>query len=85
MLLSEDIGQPKKEEDTPKEHQHQVGWTLPPEPVAHIVDGFQAAHYGQSEVDGGQMRGLLQDLDAVQQHVTERKKAESDSAADEKG
>lgn len=74
LLLSQDIGRPKREEQTPKEHQNVLGWTLPLEPVAHIVDGFQEVHYGQSDVAEGQMQGLLQDWANLQQFVTDRGK-----------
>jgi len=75
LLLSEDIGRPKREEQTPKEHQSGLGQTLPPDPVAHIVDGFQEVHYGHGDVADEQMQGLLQDWTDLQQFVADRGKA----------
>ncbi len=82
LTLSADVGQPKRGEQTPKEHQHVLGWTLPPEPVAHIVDGFQDAHYGHAEPPERQMQGLLQDWGNLQQYVADRQRS---SEEEEKG
>ena len=68
----------RREEQTPKEHQHVLGWTLPPEPVAHIVDGFQDAHYGHAEPPERQMQGLLQDWGNLQQYVADRQKPDEE-------
>ena len=83
LLLAEDVGRPKREEQTPKEHQNVLGWTLPLKPVAHIVDGFQEVHYGHEEVAEEQMDGLLQDWTNLQQFVTDRGKPNSDSTANQ--
>lgn len=79
LLLAQDIGRPKREEQTPKEHQNVLGWTLPTEPVAHIVDGFQEVHYGQGDVAEGQMQGLLHDWTDLQQFVADRGKPNSEA------
>ena len=85
LMLSADVGRPKREEQTPKEHQHGLGWTLPPEPVAHIVDGFQDAYYGHTEPPERQMQGLLQDWGNLQQYVADRQKpGEEEDKADGK-
>ena len=83
LALSDEVGHPKDLDQTPKEHQHQLGWTLPPEPVAHIVDGFQGVHYGHSETDDRQMHGLLQDWAGLQRYVTERERVSGDQTDDE--
>ena len=79
LLLAQDVGHPKREEQTPKEHQNVLVWTLPLEPVAHIVDGFQEVHYGHEEVGEDKMDDLLQDWTNLQQFVTDRGKSNSDS------
>ena len=71
LLLAQDLGHPKREEQTPKEHQNVLSWTLPLEPVAHIVDGFQDVHYGHEEVAEYKMNELLQDWTDLQQFVTD--------------
>jgi hypothetical protein len=81
--LAEELGQPRQEGQTPKEHQRQLGWTFPPEPVAHIVDGFQAVHYGHANVDDQQMQLLLQDWTDIRQFVEERQESGSNGPAGE--
>ena len=46
--LSERAGRPREEWETPREHQRGLSGVLPADPVARIVDEFQAAHYGAS-------------------------------------
>jgi hypothetical protein len=77
LSLSGELGHPRHDSQTPKEHQRELGWTLPPEPVAHIVDGFQGVHYGHQSTNQRQMQGLLQDWANIQQHVTERQQSGS--------
>jgi hypothetical protein len=73
--LAEELGYPRREWQTPREHQRALGWLLPAEPVAHIVDGFQLVHYGHGQVDDGRMQQLLQDWSAIRQFVTEQQAA----------
>jgi hypothetical protein len=75
LTLSEELGHPREDGQTPKEHQHELGWTLPPEPVAHIVDGFQVVHYGRHTADDRQMQGLLQDWANIRQYLRERQQS----------
>jgi hypothetical protein len=77
LLLAAELGHPRREWQTPREHQRALGWLLPPEPVAHIVDGFQLVHYGHGQVDDGRMQQLLQDWSAIRQYVTEQQQSES--------
>ena len=44
--LSERAGRPREGWETPREHQRGLAGVLPADPVARIVDEFQAAHYG---------------------------------------
>lgn len=83
LSLSGELGHPRQDSQTPKEHQSKLGWTLPPEPVAHIVDGFQGVHYGHHAADEREMRGLLQDWADIQQFVSERQQSEEDKSSDE--
>jgi hypothetical protein len=74
LVLAEDIGRAKREEQTPKEHQSDLGGALPSDSVAHIVDGFQEVHYGRSDAADEQMPGLLQDWMSLRQFVADRGK-----------
>lgn len=74
LLLAEDIGRPKREEQTPKEHQKDLGRALPPEPVAHIIDGFQEVYYGRGDAAAEGMPELLQDWTDLHQFMTDRGK-----------
>jgi hypothetical protein len=82
LLLAEDIGRPKREEQTPKEHQKVLGGALPPEPVAHIVDGFQEVYYGRGDAAGERMPGLIQDWTNLQQFTTDRSNPGSPAESD---
>jgi hypothetical protein len=83
LALSQELGHPRQDGQTPKEHQHELGWTLPPEPVAHIVDGFQVVHYGHHTVDEQQMQRLLQDWAGIRQYLRERQQSAEDNSTDE--
>ena len=67
--LSADIGAPKGEGQTPKEHEAGLEQLLPPQPVDNIVNGFQSAHYGRWVADEAQMRELLNDWVGIQQYA----------------
>jgi hypothetical protein len=82
LQLASDIGRPKKEEQTPKEHQKVLGWSLPPEPVAHIVDGFQEVYYGRSVAADQRMPELVQDWSTLLQFVADRSKPNSPTGPD---
>ena len=83
LSLSDELGHPRQDGQTPKEHQHELGWTLPPEPVAHIVDGFQVVHYGHHTADDRQMQALLQDWASLRQYLRERQQSDAGSSSDE--
>ncbi len=74
LALSGEIGHPKPEEQTPREHQSVVTPPLPERPVSNIVDGFQSAHYGGQDAGEAQMQGLLRDWSGLNQYVTEMQK-----------
>jgi len=71
ILLSGEIGYPRLEFQTPAEHQRTVDTILPTEPVARIVETFQASHYGHNAVEGREMEQLLGDWASIRQHVVE--------------
>ena len=75
LELSDHLGRPKSDGQTPREHQDTVEDTLPPAPVERIIGGFQQAHYGRRETDSREMDTLRQDWAALQQY--EKEPAES--------
>ena len=72
LVLATQAGHPRQEWQSPKEHQHSLGWALPAEPVGRIVDGFQLIHYGRTEVAPQEMQRLLGDWYAIRQHVEQQ-------------
>ena len=88
LELSESIGHPKAEEQTPREHQDTLEDSLPPAPVDRIVDGFQVNYYGNRNIGTGGMAPLLQDWAILRQHEAEqreqRESIEKDTDADGK-
>ncbi len=72
LELSDRMGHPRAEGQTPREHQGGLEDSLPPEPVDRIVGGFQGAHYGNREAGRREMDGLLQDWAALRQHEKEQ-------------
>ncbi len=72
LALAEQLGQPRRDWQTPKEHQRALQELLPLEPVGRIVDGFQSVHYGCGRVVPGDMDRLLLDWAAVRQHVSQQ-------------
>ena len=80
LILAEESGHPRAQAETPREHQRNLGWTMPPEPVARIVDGFQLTHYGNQQVAQREMERLLHDWSGLRQYVAERQQAEEGGA-----
>ena len=70
--LAERAGRRKEEWETPREHQRGLQGVLPADPVARIVDDFQAAHYGAAPVDSGQLERLESDRLALEQFLRQR-------------
>ena len=76
LNISDTIGHPKAEGQTPREHQDDVGQELPPQPVDRIVGGFHAAYYGNHPAGSGEMQVLLHDLAELRQREAEWKERE---------
>ena len=69
LELAERAGRPRQEWETPREHQRGLSGVLPADPVARIVDEFQAAHYGASDPQVEQLRRLESDRLALEQFL----------------
>ena len=67
-------GRPKEEWETPREHQRGLSGVLPADPVANIVDEFQAVHYGASDASPEQMQSLEDDRVALEEFLREQDK-----------
>ncbi len=65
LLVSADLGVPRRPWQTPTEHRRRLGGLLPVMPVDRIVGGFQEAKYGGRSLDGGRMGQLQQDWQVV--------------------
>lgn len=72
LELAGRAGRPKEEWETPREHQRDLSGVLPADPVAHIVDEFQAAHYGASNTSPEQLQRLEDDRVALEEFLRER-------------
>ena len=67
LQISDNMGHPKGEGQTPREHQVDVEEELPPQPVDRIVAGFHTVHYGNRSAGADEMQGLLEDLATLRQ------------------
>ncbi len=76
LTISDNVGHPKAEGQTPREHQGDVTEELPEPPVDRIVGGFHSAHYGGHSADSGEMHILLHDLAELRQREAEWKERE---------
>ena len=85
LQISDNMGHPKPEGQTPREHQDEVENTLPSQPVDRIVGGFHTAHYGNRPAVPGEMRELLQDLSVLRQREAEWKEMEKAKAEENSG
>lgn len=78
LELSDNLGRPKAEGQTPREHQDTLEDSLPAAPVERIVGGFQQTHYGRRETNPREMDALRQDWAALQQYEKEPGEKEPD-------
>ena len=63
------VGRPRRESETPREHQRGLSGRLPSDPVARTVDRFQAFHYGSTPVQPEQMERLEADRIELEQFL----------------
>ena len=83
LRISGNMGHPKGEGQTPREHQSDAPEELPAQPVDRIVGGFHSSHYGNQAAGSSEMEGLLIDLTELRQHEAqwqEREKAKEKEA-----
>ncbi len=59
--LAARLGRPRRDSETPNEHQRGLWGLLPTDPVFRIVQRFQRSHYGRKERDDTSVEGLRED------------------------
>ena len=74
LEVAERLGRPRWEWETPKQHQSAMRALLPRQPVAGIIDAFQATHYGRTEIDPGELARLRQDWAAINEFLAEQER-----------
>ena len=84
LSISDTIGHPKAEGQTPREHREDVVEELPEQSVDRIVGGFHSAHYGNHPAGSGEFQVLLNDLAILRQREAEWKEEEKAKENDEK-
>ena len=72
LAAADQLEHPRREWQTPKEHQNTLQEVLPIAPVAHIVDRFQSVHYGQYEADEAEVDRLRRDWAAINEFLWEQ-------------
>ncbi|PKB80114.1 MAG: hypothetical protein BZY88_09805 [SAR202 cluster bacterium Io17-Chloro-G9] len=75
LRLAQGIGQPRREWQTPKEHQWDLKDLMPDNPVNRIVDGFQSAHYGHQESSEEDIDYLRRDWLEIKEYLTREERA----------
>ena len=81
LSLAARRGRPRRDWQTPREHEGGLEGALPQAPVGRIVEDFQAAYYGASEAPEEELAQLRQDWTALNEYVEEQERRESEEAA----
>ncbi len=87
LEMAQNIGQPRREWQTPKEHQWDLQDLMPEAPVNEIVDGFQWAHYGQQETSQEGIDILRRDWLEIKEYIAgqQRSMPPADAESSEAG
>ena len=83
LEVAERLGRPRWEWETPKQHQSAMRALLPREPMARIIDAFQTFHYGQTEIDQGELGSLRQDWAAINEFAAEEERRSREAPSGE--
>ena len=67
--LAARLGRPRRDWETPNEHQRGIWGLLPTDPVYRIVQRFQRSHYGRSETGDTGIEDLRQDWKEINDFV----------------
>jgi len=63
---------PRRQWETPREHQSTLMKVLPMEPVAHIIDSFQLNHYGNVAVGQAELDRLKRAWEVINEFLSKR-------------
>ena len=85
LKLADQLGHPRRDWETPREHQKQLSSALPFGPVDRIVSDFQLERYGRSPAQPGEMERLLRDWEALNQYVADQQRRESQEKQEASG
>ncbi len=72
LTVAAGLNRPRREWQTPREHQSTLRGVLPAEPVAHIIDCFQSEHYGHVEAGQVELDRLKQDWEDLNEFLKTR-------------
>ena len=61
LRMASRMGRPRRDWETPNEHQRGLWGLLPTDPVYRIVQRFQRSHYGQRGTDDAGIEDLRED------------------------
>ena len=75
LEMAQGIGQPRRDWQTPKEHQWDLKDLMPDTPVNEIVDGFQSAHYGHLEASQEEIESLRSDWSEIRGFLASQERA----------
>ena len=67
--LAARLGRPRRDWETPNEHQRSLWGLLPSDPVYRIVQRFQRSHYGREERDDAGLESLREDWTELNEFV----------------
>ncbi|MCH7736690.1 MAG: DUF4129 domain-containing protein [Chloroflexi bacterium] len=67
--LASRLGRPRRDWETPNEHQRGIWGLLPTDPVYRIVQRFQRSHYGRSEADSTGIDDLRKDWKEINEFM----------------
>ncbi len=72
LAVAAGLNLPRREWQTPREHQSTLRAVLPVEPVAHIIDCFQSDHYGRVAAGEAELDLLKQDWGIINEFLGKR-------------
>ena len=72
LSMAQDIDHPRRQWQTPKEHQWDLKGLMPDRAVNGIVDGFQSAYYGHWEADPEDVAELRRDWKEIKDFLAHR-------------
>jgi len=79
LEVSEKLGRPRWEWETPKQHQNAMRSLLPLAPMSGIVDAFQTSHYGGSVTDQMALGKLRRDWAIITDFIAGQDLAQQES------